>query len=59
MPGDGYLDPHCATYALAAAARELGVEIRTQTRVTGIELAPDRAVRAVAPRRGRSSATSS
>ena len=40
MPGDGYLDPHRATYALADAARELGVEIRTQTRVTGIELAP-------------------
>jgi 4-methylaminobutanoate oxidase (formaldehyde-forming) len=47
MPGDGYLDPHSATYALAAAARELGVEIRTQTRVTGIELGRDRAVRAV------------
>jgi 4-methylaminobutanoate oxidase (formaldehyde-forming) len=47
MPGDGYLDPHSATYALAAAARDLGVEIRTQTRVTGIELATDRSVRAV------------
>ena len=42
MPGDGHLDPHTATYALAAAARELGVEIRTQTRVTGIELGADR-----------------
>ena len=47
MPGDGYLDPHGATYALAAAARDLGVAIRTQTRVTGIELGPGRAVRAV------------
>ena len=52
MPGDGYLDPHSATYALAAAARELGVEIRTQTRVTGIELGPDRAVRAVVTEAG-------
>ena len=37
MPGDGYVDPHMATYALAASARELGVRIRTHTRVTGIE----------------------
>ena len=47
MPGDGYLDPHGATYALAGAARDLGVTIRTQTRVTGIELGADRRVRAV------------
>jgi 4-methylaminobutanoate oxidase (formaldehyde-forming) len=47
MPGDGYLDPHGATYALAGAARDLGVVLRTQTRVTGIELGPGRAVRAV------------
>jgi glycine cleavage system aminomethyltransferase T/glycine/D-amino acid oxidase-like deaminating enzyme len=47
MPGDGYLDPHGATYALAGAARDLGVEIRTHTRVTGIELGPGRQVRAV------------
>jgi 4-methylaminobutanoate oxidase (formaldehyde-forming) len=36
MPGDGYVDPHIATYAVASAARELGVEIRTHTLVTGI-----------------------
>jgi glycine/D-amino acid oxidase-like deaminating enzyme/glycine cleavage system aminomethyltransferase T len=36
MPGDGYVDPHIATHALASAARELGVEIRTHTLVTGI-----------------------
>ena len=29
MPGDGYVDPHIATYAVATAARELGAEIRT------------------------------
>ena len=28
MPGDGYVDPHIATYAVADAARALGVEIR-------------------------------
>jgi len=53
LPGDGYVDPHIATYALAAAARERGVEIRTHTRVTGIELGPRRAVRAVLTESGR------
>jgi 4-methylaminobutanoate oxidase (formaldehyde-forming) len=38
MPGDGAVDPHIATYAVAAAARELGVEIRTNTLVTGIDV---------------------
>ncbi len=51
MPGDGYVDPHIATYAVASAARELGVEIRTQTRVTGIELR-DRSVAAVVTEHG-------
>jgi glycine cleavage system aminomethyltransferase T/glycine/D-amino acid oxidase-like deaminating enzyme len=37
MPGDGYVDPHIATYAVASAARELGAEIRIHTLVTGIE----------------------
>jgi glycine cleavage system aminomethyltransferase T/glycine/D-amino acid oxidase-like deaminating enzyme len=36
MPGDGYVDPHIATHALANAARALGVEIALHTRVTGI-----------------------
>ncbi|MGN6799540.1 MAG: NAD(P)/FAD-dependent oxidoreductase, partial [Gaiellaceae bacterium] len=36
MPGDGYVDPHIATYAVAAAARDLGAEIRTRMLVTGI-----------------------
>jgi heterotetrameric sarcosine oxidase gamma subunit len=47
MPGDGFVDPHIATHAVAAAARELGAEIRTHTRVTGIRLGPRREVRAV------------
>ena len=47
MPGDGYVDPHIATHAVADAARALGVEIRIRTRVTGIELGPRREVRAV------------
>jgi 4-methylaminobutanoate oxidase (formaldehyde-forming) len=53
MPGDGYVDPHIATYALATAARELGAEIRTETRVTGIDLSAERVVRAVLTDGGR------
>ena len=37
-PDDGFLDPHGATHALAAAARSLGARIETDVRVTGIEL---------------------
>jgi len=44
MAGDGYVDPHIATYALASAARKLGVEIRTHTRVTSIDVADGRVV---------------
>ncbi|MFI5284098.1 MAG: FAD-dependent oxidoreductase [Candidatus Dormibacterales bacterium] len=47
VPGDGHLDPHTATHALAAAARKLGAEVRTQQRVTGIELDAGGAVKAV------------
>ena len=47
LPGDGYLDPHSATYALADAARKLGVRIRQNTRVTGFELGPRREIRRV------------
>lgn len=49
LPGDGFLDPHSATFAVAAAARELGVRIRQNTRVTGFELGsgPRREVRRV------------
>ncbi len=47
VPGDGHLDPHAATHAVAAAARALGVTIRTNVRVTGIRLSPGREVTAV------------
>ncbi len=47
IAGDGHLDPHATTHALAAAARALGVRIRLRTRVTGLELAPGRRVRRV------------
>src|SRR5712691_128428 len=47
VPTDGHLDPHTATHALAKAARELGVQIRTGTRVIGVELSDRREVTAL------------
>src|SRR3954468_19853659 len=47
LAGDGHLDPHGATHAVADAARALGVRIRTGVRVTGFELSPGREIRAV------------
>jgi sarcosine oxidase subunit beta len=35
-PRDGYADPYLATTAIAARARELGVEVRTDCAVTGV-----------------------
>ena len=53
LPGDGHLDPHGATHAIAAAARALGVRIRTGARVTGFELSAGREVVAVLTEEGR------
>jgi heterotetrameric sarcosine oxidase gamma subunit len=47
MAGDGYVDPHIATYAVADAARSLGAQIRVRVRVTGVELGVRHEVRAV------------
>jgi 4-methylaminobutanoate oxidase (formaldehyde-forming) len=52
IPGDGHLDPHTATHAVADAARALGVRIRLNTRVTGFELSPRREVRRVLTEHG-------
>ena len=53
VPGDGHLDPHTATHALAKAAREMGARVMTGTRVTGIELSERGAVQAVMTPAGR------
>ena len=53
VPGDGSLDPHTATFALASAARELGVKVLTGTRVTGVELSSRGAIQAVQTNSGR------
>ena len=53
LPADGHLDPHGATYAVAAAARSLGVRIETGVRVTGFEMSAEREVTAVLTQEGR------
>src|SRR3989442_388053 len=47
MPGDGHLDPHTATHALAAAARKLGARVNTNRRVTAISISGSNAVESV------------
>src|SRR5438067_8627261 len=47
VPGDGHLDPHTATHALAAAARKLGARVLTFRRVTGIKVSSRGAVERV------------
>src|SRR5438128_418849 len=53
VPGDGHLDPHTATHALARAARDMGARVMTDTRVTGIELDDAGVVAAVQTEAGR------
>lgn len=53
LAGDGFLDPHATTHAVATAARQAGVAIRTGERVTAIELGPHGEVQAVATERSR------
>jgi len=52
VPGDGHLDPHTATHALAAAARKLGARVLTHRRVTGIEQGERGEIRSVATDEG-------
>ena len=53
VPGDGDLDPHTATHALARAARDMGARVMTDTRATGIELDDTGVVAAVQTEAGR------
>jgi glycine cleavage system aminomethyltransferase T/glycine/D-amino acid oxidase-like deaminating enzyme len=53
VPGDGHLDPHTATHALAAAARGLGATVLTKQRVTAIELSDRGSVKAAVTEDGR------
>ncbi len=60
MAGDGPVDPHIATHAVADAARALGAAAPAALLVRGIELGPDGEVRGGADRRraGSSASTS-
>jgi len=40
LPRDGQLDPYTATTSMVKFAKELGVKVYTDTRVTGIKLSP-------------------
>jgi len=53
VPGDGHLDPHTATYALASAARKLGATVATFRRATGIEVTGKGAIAGVDTDKGR------
>ena len=53
VPGDGHLDPHTATHALARAARALGAQVTTGVRATGIELSDRGSIAAVVTEAGR------
>jgi 4-methylaminobutanoate oxidase (formaldehyde-forming) len=44
VPDDGFIDPNGITYELARQARNMGVEIHTHVRVTGIEVSPRREI---------------
>jgi len=40
LPRDGHLDPYGTTTAMARLIKEMGVDVHTHTRVTGLELSP-------------------
>lgn len=52
LPRDGQLDPYTTTTSMARFAKELGVEIYTNTRVTGIKLSAKGEVQAVVTDKG-------
>ncbi|OEU54146.1 MAG: hypothetical protein BA862_14640 [Desulfobulbaceae bacterium S3730MH12] len=52
IPGDGHIDPHITTHAVAKAATNLGAKILINTRVTGMELSSTGEVRKVLTDKG-------
>jgi sarcosine dehydrogenase len=52
LPRDGHLDPYITTTSMARIVREMGVEVKTNTRVTGIKLSPKGEVREVLTEKG-------
>ncbi|MEK6752085.1 MAG: FAD-dependent oxidoreductase [Chloroflexota bacterium] len=52
LPRDGQLDPYTATTSMVKFAKELGVEVYTNTRVTGIKLSAKGEVQGVVTDKG-------
>jgi 4-methylaminobutanoate oxidase (formaldehyde-forming) len=52
LPRDGHLDPYTTTTSMARMVREMGGEVSTNTRVTGIKLSPRGEVTEVLTERG-------
>lgn len=52
LPRDGQLDPYTATTSMVNFAKQLGVEVYTNTRVTGIKLSAKGEVQAVVTDKG-------
>ncbi|HSG43140.1 MAG TPA: FAD-dependent oxidoreductase [Anaerolineales bacterium] len=52
LPGDGQLDPYTTTTSMVKFAKELGVEVYTNTRVTGLKLSAKGEVEAVVTDKG-------
>lgn len=52
LPNDGHVDPNGVTMEIARRAKEMGVTVSTDTRVTGIELDPRREIVGVRTERG-------
>ena len=47
LPRDGQLDPYTTTTTMARLAKEMGVEVKTNVRVTGFELSPKGEIKCV------------
>jgi len=52
LPRDGHLSPYDTTTSMARIVREMGVEVNTNTRVTGLELSPKGEIQKVITNRG-------
>ncbi len=52
LPQDGHLDPYITTTTMARLVREMGAEVKTNTRVTGIKLSPSGEIAEVLTEKG-------
>jgi glycine cleavage system T protein len=52
LPRDGHLSPYDTTTGMARLIKEMGVDVNTHTRVTGIELSPKGEIQAIITDKG-------